>query len=277
MTYAIFNGQLVKENEISISPQDRGFRYGDGVFDTMIVHAGKIYQPDWHIERLARGLKAIKIDFNTQSLLALCKKLLQANNFTKGLLRIQVTRGISGRGYLPDSAKTNPTLLIETIAAPDIDDTPVKLWQSSYNKISSKALPVQFKLCQGLNSTLARMEAVENNCFDAIMLNENGKICETSSANIFWLKNRELYTPALTCGVLEGSVSAAIIRLSPYKVHKVEATTEDLRGADALFITNVAIKIKAISEIKPLDIKWKSEALSEEMLDLLENDIKQLE
>jgi|CXWL01.1.fsa_nt_gi branched-chain amino acid aminotransferase len=277
MTYAIFNGQLVKEDEISISPQDRGFRYGDGVFDTMIVHAGKIYQFDWHIERLTRGLQAIRINFNTTNLLPLCTKLLRANNFTDGLLRIQITRGISGRGYLPDSTKTNPTLIIETITAPAMGKTPAKLWQGSYTKLSKNSLPVQFKLCQGLNSTLARMEAEENNCFDALMLNEKGKICETSSANIFWLKNSELYTPALTCGVLEGSVRAAIIRLSPYKIYEIKATIEDLHHAEAVFITNVALKTKAISEIKPLDIKWKSEALSEEMLVLLENDIKQLE
>ncbi len=277
MTYAIFNGQIVKEDEISISPQDRGFRYGDGVFDTMIVHAGKIYQFDWHIERLSRGLQAIKINFDATNLLPLCKKLLRANNFTDGLLRIQITRGISGRGYLPDSTKTTPTLIIETISAPEMDKTPVKLWQSSYTKLSKNSLPVQFKLCQGLNSTLARMEAAENSCFDALMLNEKGKICETSSANIFWFKNGGLYTPALNCGVMEGSIRAAIIRLSPYKIHEIIATIEDIQGADAVFITNVALKILSVSELKPIDIKWKSEALSEGMLNLLKNDIKQLE
>lgn len=276
MTYAIFNHKLIKSEEICISPQDRGFRYGDGVFDTLIVSNGKIYQYNWHIERLERGLQAIKIKFDITELKPLCERLLQTNNIKDGLLRIQITRGISGRGYLPNE-KITPTLLIETMAMPVIDKSPISLWQSKYSKISSNALPVQFKLCQGLNSTLARMEAAENNCFDALMLNENNEICETSSANIFWLKNGDLYTPSLSCGALEGSVRAAIIRLWQGKLYEVAENIETLKTAQAVFITNVAWKVIAVSELKFLNVQWKSDAIVAKMLDLLGNDIKQLE
>ncbi len=276
MTYAIFNHKLIKSEEICISPQDRGFRYGDGVFDALIVSNGRIYQFNWHIERLASGLQAIKINFDVAELKPLCEHLLQTNNVKEGLLRIQITRGISGRGYLPNE-KATPTLLIETMAMPVIDKSPISLWQSKYSKISSKALPMKFKLCQGLNSTLARMEAAENNCFDALMLNENNEICETSSANIFWLKNGELYTPSLACGVLEGSIRAAIIRLWQGKLHEVTENIETLKTAQAVFITNVAWKVIAVSELKFLNVQWKSDAIVAKMLDLLGNDIKQLE
>lgn len=276
MTYSIFNHKLIKSEEICISPQDRGFRYGDGVFDTLIVSNGRIYQYNWHTERLERGLQAIKIDFDVTKLKKLCEQLLTANNFMNGLLRIQITRGISGRGYLPNE-ETKPTLLIETMAMPVIDKTPVSLWQSSYLKISSKALPMQFKLCQGLNSTLARMEAAENNCFDALMLNENNEICETSSANIFWLKNGELYTPSLACGVLEGSIRAAIIRLWQGKLHEVAENIDTLKTAQAVFITNVAWKVIAVSEVKNFNVQWENDVLIAQILGLLANDIKQLE
>ncbi len=272
MTYAIFNHQLIKTKEIRISPQDRGFRYGDGVFDTMIINTGKIYQFDWHIERLKRGLQAIKINFDTTKLPQLCEQLIQANNVSDGLLRIQITRGIGGRGYMPE-ANPIPTMLIETIDKPATVTKSASLWLSSYQKISSKSLPMQYKLCQGLNSTLARIEAVENNYFDSLLFNEKNEICETSSANIFWYKNGELYTPSLDCGVLEGSIRAAIIRLSPYKINEVVAGIEDLKTAEAVFISNVALRICAIYELNPLGIKWKSEKLVEQVLALLENDI----
>lgn len=276
MDYVIFNRQLTNRDEVRISPQDRGFRYGDGIFDTLIVRNGKLYQLNWHIERIARSLKAIRLAFDTRGLPGLFQELLTANNFTNGLLRIQITRGVGGRGYLPDEIST-PTLLIETMTAPATDHKPVSLWQSGYRKISQNALPVRFKLCQGLNSTLARMEASENNCFDALMLNEKNHICETSSANIFWLKNGELYTPSLVCGVMEGSIRSAIIRLWQGKLYEVASGLESLKTAEAVFITNVAWKIIGVSQLKPANIQWESEQLTSQISDLLENNIKQLE
>jgi branched-subunit amino acid aminotransferase/4-amino-4-deoxychorismate lyase len=276
MAYVIFNQLLLKEKEIRISPQDRGFRYGDGVFDTMIARNKKLYQFDWHMNRLARALHEVKIQFEVEELENLCQKLLIANDFANGLLRIQITRGIGGRGYLPEN-DSKPTLLIETITAPEVIKSPISLWQGSYRKISPQALPVRFKLCQGLNSTLARMEAVENNCFDALMLDENNHISETSSANIFWFTGGELYTPALSCGALEGSIRAAIMRLSPYKINEVSANIELLQNAEAVFITNVAWKTLAVSGLEPIGKKWESGKLSEQIFNLLEEDIKQLE
>jgi aminodeoxychorismate lyase len=280
MNYIIFNKELVKENEVKISPQDRGFRYGDGIFDTLIVNNGKLYQLNWHLDRMSRSLKSIHIEFDLSVLPALFQKLLTANNFTDGLLRIQITRGIGGRGYLPNE-KTSPTLIIETLPAPQIEQQPISLWQSSYQKISSSALPVQFKLCQGLNSTLARIEGANNNCFDALMINEKNQICETSSANIFWFKNGELYTPSLSCGVLEGSIRAAVIRLWQGKMHEVMAGIEVLKEADAVFITNVAWKILAVSAINPISLQWKNISENAELINeistLLKKDIKLLE
>lgn len=276
MNYVIFNGKITRESDVCISPHDRGFRYGDGVFDTLLVCAGKLYQLDWHIGRISRSLQAIRIEFEVKILPDLFLQLLTANNFENGLLRVQITRGIGGRGYQPND-KTSSTMIIETFPAPEIEQKSVTLWQSSYQKISPKALPVQSKICQGLNSTLARMEATDNNCFDALLLNEKNQICETSSANIFWLKNGELYTPALSCGVLEGSIRAAIIRLWQGKLHEVAANIEELQTADAVFITNVAWKILAISELKPQNWQWKNARLATAISTMLENDIKRLE
>ena len=317
MKYIILNQKLMPESEAHISPQDRGFRYGDGVFETILVDGGKFYQWEFHAKRLKAALTATCIEFDTKILPALCDELIAANkmpispplergvgrgnnnglssellsptppnpvkgeegeernNCSEGLLRIQITRGIGGRGYLPEKGIT-PTLLIETMAILTPPPAPISLFLSSYEKISPLALPVNFKLCQGMNSTLARMEAADNNCFDALMLNDAGQICETSSANIFWLKNRVLYTPSLACGVVEGSIRNAVIRFSPYPVQEVAENLEVLAHAEAVFITNVAYKILPISALQPLDISWNSEGLAAEMLELLETDIKKV-
>lgn len=275
MAYAVFNHRLVDENEISISPQDRGFRYGDGIFDTLIVTSSGIYQLDWHLGRLKHGLKAVKINFDISALPGLCRQLLDSNRFSSGLLRIQITRGIGGRGYLPDIS-SEPTLIIETIHLNDIGRSPLSLWKSSYEKPNPAALPVRFKLAQGLNSTLAKLEASENGCHDAILLNSSGHICETAAANIFWIKKGILYTPSLACGILDGSIRAAIIRLWDGELHEVEEKLETLETADSVFTTNVAHKIAAVNELKPIGLKWESSEHAAKMLAILENDINNL-
>lgn len=272
MNYVIFNGTLLDEREAYISPHDRGFRHGDGIFDTMLVNFGRIYQLPFHLDRLKAGLAAIRINFDVTVLHSMFQELLIANRCENCLLRVQITRGIGGRGYLPEG-RLFPTLLIETMNIPVPPTEPVSLMISKYQKISPQSLPVNFKLCQGLNSTLARMEAADNSCFDALLLDNDGNICETSSANIFWLKNNVLYTPSLECGVLGGSIRSAVIRFSPYRIEEVAASVADIISAEAVFITNVSYKILAISELKGLGTNYDSKFLTAQIFHLLETDI----
>ena len=274
MAYSIFNGELIEENCARISPQDRGFRYGDGIFETLRVHNGAPYQFAWHMRRLAQGLAAIRIMYDVQALAGYCRVLLEKNNITNGLIRIHISRGVGGRGYLPDSHMT-PTLLIETMPEPEKPAKPIVIWHSSYQKISLASLPTNSKISQGLNSTLARMEAADNQCFDALLLNEKNELCETSSANIFWVRNNEIYTPSLECGALEGSIRAAVIRLSPYKIYEVKAAIEELKEADEVFITNAAWKILSVSELRPSGKKWQNTLITAELLSRLNKDIEE--
>lgn len=266
MNYCIVNGALVQADKAMVSIQDRGFRYGDGVFETLAVQDGVPYQFDWHLRRLADGLRAIHIRCEIDVIYEGCKTLLKKNKVESGLLRIQVTRGIGSIGYLPDSshAKAGPTFVIETGPLPEVPAEAISLWLSSYAKTSPHALPVQYKLAQGLNSTLARLEANENHCFEALLLNEHGQLCETSSGNLFWVKDNRLYTPALSCGLLEGATRAAIIRLSPYLVHEIEAGIEALDEAEAVFITNVIWHAIPVGRLLPAGTHWHSTAVAQE-------------
>jgi branched-chain amino acid aminotransferase len=276
MADVIVNGRTVAAELAAISIFDRGFRFGDGVFETIAVHDGLPYQFEWHMERMAKGLAAIKIAFDTSILKNHAFSLIKSNQLNEGLLRIQVTRGIGSKGYLPDKNDPNagPCYVLETRPMPAIGSAPVALWQSTYTKPSPKSLPVQFKLCQGLNSTLARIEAEENQCADALLSNEQKHVCETSSGNIFWLKDKILYTPALACGVLDGSMRSTIMRLSPWKVQEVEATAGQMTRADAVLISNVVWKVLPVGALKPQGIHWNSEDAAKQLLALINEDIR---
>lgn len=276
MTYCLINGQITAAASATISIQDRGYRFGDGVFESIAVHQGVPYQFEWHLKRMQEGLKAIKIQYDASETKEQCRQLLHHNNFKEGIMRIQVTRGNGSRGYLPAIPAPVPNTLIETNPFPDLqqfDRSRMALWVSSYTKMSAKALPVQYKLCQGLNSTLARMEAIENECFDAVLLNEAGHVCETSSGNIFWQKNGEIFTPSLHCGVLAGSTRAAILRLNPH-IRETEAPLSELLNADAVCATNIVWKALPVTKCKPSDILWKNVSFADALTDQLDTDCK---
>lgn len=269
--HIILNHTLLQTENAHLSVQDRGFRYGDGVFETIAVHSGVPYRFAWHMDRLKRALEAIRISYDITALAPECRQLLNANRVKDGLLRIQVTRGVGGRGYLPGN--TPPTCVIETMSLPLTPQQPVALWLSAYARPPAATLPTQFKLCNGLNSTLARMEATDQDCFDALMLDLSSHISETSSGNIFWLKKGVLYTPSLSCSALEGAVRAAIMELAPYPVKEWEAPLDELKNAEAVVITNSAWKVLPVSVLKPVALHWESTACAKRILEALGEDI----
>ncbi|MCE3254837.1 MAG: pabC [Rickettsiaceae bacterium] len=269
--YVIINDKILPEKNALISIKDRGFRFGDGAFETCLIFDGVIYNWESHQKRLRAALKAIKIKFDDKNLLQNCQKLIQKNKTKNGYLRISVSRGVGSNGYSP--LKNNqPTLVIEVLETKPKPKSPIKLSVSKIEKIPLQSLPVNYKLTQGMNSILAKMKAEENNCFDAVILNNKKQICETSSANIFWIKDDVLYTPHQDCGCVLGTIREKIIFLSPIKTRLAKAKLSKLLNADEAFITNAAIGVLHIDQIGK--VKFKNKKYGKIFSDLLDQDIK---
>lgn len=260
-----YNGSFVNEGEAVINCDDRGFRYGDGIFETIRVNNGKMFRFASHLKRLKRGLEAVRIDFDISKMEAICKQLLEKNKVEDGFLRIAISRGVGSEGYLPKCEK--PTVLVQTIKRATLNNEPVDMWLSPYRKIPDICLPADIKSAQGLNSTLARMDAIENNCFEALLLSVDGKICEGSSGNIFWFKNGKLYTPENN--ILKGVMREAVIEKSPYEVIKGDFEIDDIKSAEEVFITNVAWGLRSVKSLKPVDVSWSAQNVCSEITDLL--------
>jgi branched-chain amino acid aminotransferase len=247
MAFVWVDSALIEAEKAFIPLNDRGFRYGDGIFDTMRVSNGMPFQAEFHLRRLTQGLAALKIRYDIEALPKYIEELIAHNQLHTGLVRVQITRGSGGRGYLP-STEVAPLCIIETMEAPALPASPVSLAISNYQKISPQALPTHVKLCQGVNSTLARMEAADKNCFDAVMLDQHGHIAETSSANLFWSKDDVLYTPSLATGALEGSVRHWVLQRA-LAVRQVEASLAALQEANSIYLTNTAWGILPVHAI----------------------------
>ena len=236
--YVYLNGNYLPKKEATISIDDRGFRFGDGVFETILVKNGKLIFSQEHIQRLSKGLECLKIPYDTRDLVDICHDIIQKNKVHEGRVKITVTRGVGSIGYLPHQAE-KPTILVEAAEHSITSTQPIDLWISTIQKISAAALPVHVKTMQGLNQTLARMEALHQNCFEAVMLGKNGMLCEGSSSNIFWFHGNTLCTPALSCGIVDGVIRQKIIAISPFSVKEGAFPLEALLDhADALFVVN---------------------------------------
>lgn len=254
--YYVKDGFVTAERA-ALPIQERGFRFGDGVFETIRLAGGKPYRWESHLRRLRHGLEAIHINYPLEDITTPALELISKNNVSEGLLRLSVSRGAGGQGYLPDPA-AYPTLVMETLPLPETPSEPVSLWQSSFKRPLPEHFPTQAKTMQGLLNTLARMEAREHGCFEALMLNTTGELCEGSSSNLFWLKDGTLFTPSPASGALPGIMREAVIALSPWPVEEDLYQPEALEKAEAVFMTNSAWQALPVSSLEPKGWSWQS-------------------
>ncbi len=238
---ACINGRFVAEGQATVALADRGFRFGDGTFETIRLQAGVPYQWAQHMARLQAGLAEIHIAMPEVDWLDAAHRLVKENSASDGFIRVSVSRGVGSRGYLPVDGMM-PTWAMEYITAPPAPLSPYRLWLSEIVKIPTQCLPANYKLANGLNSTLAALDAQKNDCDDALQLTLNGDICETSSANIFWVKDNNVFTPGLATNCLRGTTREAVLRLLP-SVREVEAPLGALKSAEAVFITNARLGV----------------------------------
>lgn len=279
--YTAVNGRYVPRAEAVISVEDRGFRFGDGVFETVYVRDTVPYLWDRHCRRLREGLEACGIRFENDTLRETAFGLIERNRLEEGLLRITVTRGIGSRGYLPfpDLGGHAPTVIIETLLytpppLEELETLEVTLGISGYEKISPRTLPTRYKTMQGMNSILARIEAERKGHYDALLLSREGVVSECSASNIFWCIGKTLYTPSLESGCLAGIMRERLLEISEYPVRQDRYKLRHLLKADAVILTNSAFLIIPVTGLAGYGTSWhRSRKLAKLYRMLIEKDI----
>jgi branched-chain amino acid aminotransferase len=252
--YAYHNTSYTPINDIKVSPCDRGFLLGDGIFETMRASNGKITHIDQHLKRFITSADFFAIDLHEseQSLYSICETLLEKNKLLQHSvsIRMTLTRGLSNRGInLPDQQR--PTILITTthIKPPTTPFISAMITDIKRNECS----PITYhKTLNYLEPILARSQAQQLGYDEGIMLNTKGAITESSAANLFIVKGGVIYTPPISDGVLPGIMRDNIIAYC--KEHSIplleqSIVTDDLLQADEAFQTNSLIQVQAIKSI----------------------------
>ncbi|MCP5361976.1 MAG: aminotransferase class IV [Hyphomicrobiales bacterium] len=271
--YTSINSRLISSEATQIAISERGFRYGDGVFETILLRSGLPYLWDGHMARLQAGLTALRLPpVDTVRLWQDSAALIAKNQIEDGILRLCISRGQGGQGYLP-AGKSTPLIVIECL--PGSEETGgITLWLSQICLAPASCRPTQAKTMQGLPYTLARLEASEAGADDALMCALDGTVAEAASGNVFWVQDGRLYAPVLATGCLPGTTRAAIMRFSPLPIQEVSLEPEALEQADEVFMTNAGRGIVPVLGLQPLGYRWEVGPVTQKLQAEREEDIR---
>ena len=251
------DGKFYDERDAKISVFDHGLLYGDGIFEGIRAYNGRVFRMKEHVDRLFASAKAILLTIPmspaeiTKAVLDSCRK----NKIRDGYIRLVVTRGVGTLGLNPNRCK-NPSVIV---IADKIQLYPPELYERGMEIITvptvrnlHSALNPAIKSLNYLNNILAKIEANNAGCEEAVMLNAEGFVAECTGDNIFIVKNQKLMTPPLSAGALYGITRQVVIELasqSGIPVGEPNLTRYDLFCADECFLTGTGAEIVPIVKI----------------------------
>src|SRR5690349_18439185 len=251
------DGKYLDEANAKISVFDHGLLYGDGIFEGIRAYNGRVFKLKEHIDRLFCSAKSILLDIpmSHADLVAAVVDTCRANQIRDGYIRLVVTRGVGTLGLNPNRCK-NPSVII---IADKIQLYPPELYQNGMEIVTvptvrnlHSALNPAIKSLNYLNNILAKIEANNAGCEEAILLNAEGFVAECTGDNVFILKGNQLLTPPLSAGALYGitrGVVMAIAAESGLDVKEPNRTRYDLFNADECFLTGTGAEVVPVVKL----------------------------
>ncbi|HUQ64975.1 MAG TPA: aminotransferase class IV [Flavitalea sp.] len=252
------NGSLIEEKTPVIRADNRAFRYGDGLFETMKVVVGSIRLKDLHFERLFTGMDTLQITlqgFVTAEMFEeqIMKTILK--NRISGPARVRLTV-FRGDGGLYEFNTTSSGYVIQ-------------VWSLSSSSMMMNDNGLKVGLYEGGRKAIDELSNIKSNNYlvyvmgavrakkyqhdDSIILNTNGRVCDSTIANVFYIKDGTIFTPPLTEGCVAGIMRNHLLLQLPqqgYSVVEKETSVDDLLDADEMFLTNAVSGLRWVGEFK---------------------------
>jgi branched-chain amino acid aminotransferase len=251
------NGNILKPEDAKISVFDRGFLFGDSVYEVTDAINGSPIFMDEHLTRLWQSANKIDmpINFTRSKIIAEVQKTLKVLNTKRAYIRIVVTRG-EGEITLDPQAAHNNNLVIITKELPENPkwwyQDGVEVIIAGIKRTSIESMDPAVKSGNYLNNILAFNEAIKSGAFDAVMLNHDGDITEGTTSNIWMIKDKKLFTPPLKAGLLGGITRAKVLELchkEGFKVEEKNISPEEFKSADEAFLTSSTKRIVPIVKV----------------------------
>lgn len=240
------NGALVAEEQAAISIHDRGFLFGDAVFETALLHDGGFFRLRDHLDRFSTSAAALRIDVPAvDEVDRFVRAVVNANALRDANIRMTLTRGVR-----------DPVLLI-TARPPDTARARAaragwRIITARTRRPSTASVPAHIKAVGRTYALLARHEAADAGVDDALLLTDHAHVCEGPTWNVFWRRGTILCTPALEAGVLAGITRTTLLQLAPglgLRVREGLFDRSELDHADEIFATMTSVGVVPFLEL----------------------------
>ena len=240
-----FDGVVLPAGQGVLTADNRGFRYGDGLFETMLAGGGQIRLGPYHFERLLLGMRMLRFEPAAQFASTIERQILElcAINSEAGYSRVRLTV-FRGDGSLTDTIDTVPHYIIQRSPWPagstgwNAEGLVIDIFADGRKACDAYAT---LKSNNYLLYSLAAMYGRDRGLDDCLVLNSHGRLADSTIANLFYIKDHRFYTPPLSEGCVAGVMRRYLLEALPragYSVLEQPVSPEELAGADEVFLTN---------------------------------------
>jgi D-alanine transaminase len=249
-----FNGEFVDKDDVSISPDDRGFVFGDGVYEVLRAADGRFFRPDDHFRRLRRSLREIRLDgVDVGALREAIGELLARNDLQDGPAKayLQITRGAAPRRHAFPDADTEPTVYARANAL----TPPTEKWEEGVKVIlhpDRRWARCDIKSLNYLPNVLANQAAMEAGAYEALLTRE-GFVMEGSHSSMAAVFDGTVVTRPLTNHVLPSTTRTVLLELCEdlgIPVDEAPISTDALPDADELILLGTTTGIMPIVQVE---------------------------
>ncbi|MFQ3861211.1 D-amino-acid transaminase [Staphylococcus xylosus] len=252
MTKVLINEKLVDEQDANVPYNDRGYVFGDGIYEYIRVYDNNVFTAKEHFERLLRSAKEIGLElkYNVDELTELVQELLSTNGIVNGGVYIRVTRGAAPR----DHAFPTPSVEANIMAFTKSYDRPYKLLEEGINAITTEDirwLRCDIKSLNLLGNVLAKEYATKYNAQEAIQ-HRGDIVTEGSSSNVYAIKNGEIYTHPVNNYILNGITRMVIKSVAEEKdipFNEEVFTLDFLKNADEIIVSSTSIEVMPVVKL----------------------------
>lgn len=253
---AYVNGRYVAQRDASVNIEDRGYQFGDGIYEVVHLYAGRFIDEDRHLDRLERSLREIRLPMpmSRSALRLVLQEIARRNRVTEGLLYMQVTRGVAKRDHV-FPAKPVPPAIVVTIKRIPPYPTDVEKWAASaITHLDLRWARCDIKTVNLLPNCLARQAAKEQGAIEAILYDERTGMVNEGAATSFWIVDQHgvIRTRQLDHVILPGCTRGALmaeLKEEGIAFEERAFSMEELRHAREAFITSATSFVKPITRL----------------------------
>lgn len=252
MGYSLWNDRIVADNEVVVDKEDRGYQFGDGVYEVVKVYNGQLFTLEEHVDRFYASAEKIHITipYTKDKLYTLLHQLVEANEINTGHIYFQITRGACPRNHIFPGDDVAPVLTGNAKENP----RPVANFENGVKATfveDIRWLRCDIKSLNLLGAVLAKQEAHEKGCYEAI-LHRGETITEGSSSNIYGVKDGVLYTHPADNLILNGITRQVILKCAEeigMPVKEEAFTKEQLLAMDEVIVSSTTSEVTPVIDV----------------------------